>query len=246
MTVGVYKTRRVRQKYCTPDGVATFLAGESNTAGAVYRANNIHDPFVGNFIPSNATPAIPALSQSNDAMLTDQFAAIYDQCVVHNATITCNFLSTHANPVTSFAHPGQDNIGAYTESHISTAHDPFIVGISVLDSSEGLSVPGHYCEVDNSVWCPISPQGTRTLQYSIDVGRFFGVPEKSVRADDELRITDVKSGATPTNELFFHCWAAPANPSPGSGPNQTSQIELWTYIEYDISWMEPKAATRST
>lgn len=153
-----------------------------------------------------------------------QYAAIYDQCIVHGATVRVDYYNTHIS--------GDGTI----------QDDPVIIGLALKDDASNIAAVGHYEEIDHSLWRPAGPEHAGTLTMNVDAVKFFGIPKKQSLSDPSIRWkTNTIAADKPTNELFLHIWSHGMY-----GASVASTYLLFTItVEYDVTFMEPKAVGQS-
>lgn len=148
----------------------------------------------------------------------DQFMTMYDHYTVVGAKIHATF-STGA---------GQLN---YVK----------LCGINLKDSSTPASDPNDYMEGRNVVSRTLAATTTSSggsvlsLNKKASTGKFLG--RSNVMSDPYLK---GDASANPTEQLYFHCWAAASNYT-----GDAQAINLMVVIDYLVIFHEPKQPAQS-
>lgn len=223
---GLSKTLTRTHRFCTNNGALLTLATTPLNDSYVVKANSIIEP-VGADAGARNTPDGDT---SHDALLFNQFAAIYNLITVRRCRIRVDFYNA-------------DHLANIT----GNTSDGMVVGIALLDNSTLLTVPGHYQELADTKWRGLGPEQTATMTHSVDVGKWFGVPK--VMSDDTLRMVSTAGTGdivdnTPSQPLFWHIFAH-ASRRLGAVDADDIVIDLCITCDYDVTWSEPKAIAQS-
>lgn len=224
---GIAKTTTRTHRFCTNHGKMFLGLNNANNDSYVVKANSIVEP-VGADAGARNTPDGDT---NHDAMLFNQFNAIYQLFTVRRSRIRVDFSNA-------------DHSG---DTAAALGSDGTVVGIAILDSSANLVTAGHYQELADTKWRGLGPEQVATMTHAVDIGKFFGVPK--VMSDDTLRMSATAGTGdivdnVPPQPLFWHIFF---HSSRKEGPLDAEGIiiDLTITVDYDVTWSEPKAVAQS-
>lgn len=186
----------------------------SSTYGSITRgADALADAFI--VYANSLENPLAVAADSHNALLYDQMVDLYERYYVTECTIRVDYF-----------HEGGTTEGA-------------IVGIAALDDTTPLTVAGHYQEVGNTVWKPITPGEHQTIIYAVNCSKFFGT--KTISSDNRLQVTAGGDGR-PSDEIFFHVYGTPLSEQTATA---AYKIHCMITLEYTAVWFDPKSVAQS-
>lgn len=208
---GIPMTRKVVHRYSSNLGTIQVPAN-ANTGSVAVFANSLEFPY-------------SAGATTENAMLFDQMAKIYDRYYISKCSIRVDYFN-------------------------DSSSNGVVVGISMKDDETTLFTTGHYSELGGTTYKTLTPNEHSTLTATINPAKFFG--SKTASSDSRLLVTSGNvdqnlgmagdgSNARPTDSLSWHLWACAIDATNGA----IIKVPCFITVEWEAIWSEPRVLPRS-